>query len=144
VKNYQPGWAPFAIVGLVLALAAGVIYWESQQTLIGPGPASNASKEGLTLGSFRVNSPTDVTVVLSNVGTANSAFCGYIVRDPSGHTYTNSTMSWPTLAPGATVPVNALLSGELADQPFQFQSGKSYSLSVITERDNRYTSTLTA
>jgi hypothetical protein len=147
VKNYRPGWAPYAVVTLVLALSAiaGILYWESQNIYCGAGcPASTTNKESLNLGSFRVNSPTNVTVVITNVGTANSGFSEYIVKDPSGDTYTNSTLSWPTLAPGATVTVNILLAGQLSGQPFQFQSGKIYSVSVISVRNNQYTSTFTA
>jgi hypothetical protein len=144
VKSYRPSWAQFAIVGIVLASAVGVGYWESQQTLLVPGPVNPTNMENLTLGSFRVNSPTNVTVVISNIGTANSAVSEYIVRDPSGNSYTNSTPSWPTLAPGATVTVNILLAGQLSGQPFQFQSGKIYSVSVISVRNNQYTSNFTA
>jgi len=144
VKTYRLVWASIAIVTFVLALAVGIVYLEPQPTLVCLCPASLTNKENITISSFRVNSPTNVTVVLSNVGNVTSGLYEYIVKDTTGDNYFNSTLAWPTLAPGAVATVNILLSGKLTGQPFQFQSGQTYSVAVITGRNNQFTNTFTA
>jgi len=146
VKNYQFSWKLFSILMVVIVvLALGLfLYAESQQTLAclcGPSPSQGT--ENIAFNSFHVNSPTNVTLTVSNVGTVNFALIEYSIKDSYGNTYSNTTWAGPTLSPGGSASVNILISGTLSGQPFQIQSGHTYSVIIVTARNNPFTYTFT-
>ena len=135
------------VVIIVLTLGL-VLYWvETSNTLAclstGCGPSPPPPVERIAFDSIHVNSPTNVTLTLSNAGTPTSALVEYFVKDSYGNMYSNTTWAGPTLSAGATVSVNILVSGKLSGQPFQIQSGHTYSIIVVTSRNNQFTYTFT-
>lgn len=149
MKNYQFSWKLFSILIVVtVVLTLGLVWYATpQQTLVclswNCGP-SIYSKESIALDSIHVNSPTNVTVTLSNDATLTWALVEYSVKDSNGNMYSNSTWSGPTVSPGACSSVNVLLTGKLSGQPFQIQSGHTYSVSLVTARNNQFTYSFTA
>ncbi len=144
MKNYQFSWKLFSILTVVIIVytLGLVLYAESQQTLAclmtDCGPSASGSRESIAFDSLHVKSPTNVTVTLRNAGSPTSALVEYFVKNSYGNTYSNTTWAGPTLFPGATASVNILLSGKLSGQPFQIQSGHTYSVIVVTARNNPF------
>ena len=142
MKNYQFSLKLFTILLVVIVVFVLGLYWESQQ----PGLACLESscgatpygKEKISFSSADLNSPNNVTVTVSNTGSETLALAEYFVKDSSGNTYSNTTWAGPTLSPGASASVNILLTGQPMGQPFQFQSGHTYSVIVVTTRNNQF------
>ena len=149
MKNYQFSRKLFStLVVVIVVLTLGLVWYAaSQQTVaclsLSCGP-STYSKESIALDSIHVNSPTNVTVALNNDGSWTWGLIEYSVKDSYGNMYSNSTWSGPTLSPGASTSVNILLTGKLSGQPFQLQSGHTYSVSLVTARNNQFTYSFTA
>ncbi|HZY48002.1 MAG TPA: hypothetical protein VFE96_09425 [Candidatus Bathyarchaeia archaeon] len=83
-------------------------------------------------------------MTITNTGTVSVGLAEYIIKDSRGDTYINQTSSGPNLAPGYSATVRILLTGQLSGQPFQFQTGQTYSLQLVTKRNNPFPYTFTA
>jgi hypothetical protein len=148
VKNYEFSFKLFTIISVVIAVLVLGLYWESQQSVLGCfgvqcGVNPYYAKEKISFSSVLVDSPSNVTVTVSNTGSETSALAEYFVKDSSGNTYSNTTWAGPTVNPGASASVNILLTGQPMGQPFQFQSGHTYTLAVVTARNNQFSVTFT-
>jgi hypothetical protein len=143
VKNYRFNWALGSVlVVVIIVLTLGlVLYAESSQTLAclstGCGPTFTPG-ERIAFDSVHVNSPTNITATLSNAGSVSVALVEYFVKDSYGNMYSNTTWAGPTISPGATASANILLAGGLTGQPFQIQSGHTYTVTVVTARNNPF------
>lgn len=143
MKNYQFSWKLFTVLLVVIVALVLGLYWESQQPLLGClesscGVTPYYGKEKMSFSSPHVNSPNNVTVTLSSTGSETLALAAYFVKDSYGNAYSNTTWAGPTLNPGASASVNILLSGQPMGQPFQFQSGHTYSVIVVTARNYQF------
>lgn len=146
MKNPQISWKLLLIAIVVIVLGfAGVLYWESQTPLgCGGSCPPTYTPEKIAFNSVRVNSPTNLTLTLSNPGTIIWGLVAYYVKDSYGNQYSNTTWVGPTVSPGASAPVNILVAGKLTGQPFQIQSGQTYEITVLTARNNAFPYTFTA
>jgi hypothetical protein len=66
-------------------------------------------RESLGFESYTINSGTNVTLYVRNIGTVSVQFTSYTVKDPSGDQYTLNSWNGPTISPTATVPINILI-----------------------------------
>jgi len=67
------------------------------------------------------------------------ALIAYYVKDSNGDQYANNNWPGPTIPPAAVVPVNILIDGTM----FTFQKGFSYTVTVVTSRNDLYSFTIT-
>ena len=88
----------------------------------------------LNLDSDQFNSPTNVTLSIRGGGVNPVALIAYYVKDSNGDQYANSNWRGPTIPPAAVVPVNILIDGTT----FTFQKGNSYTVTVVTSRNDLY------
>lgn len=88
----------------------------------------------LCVNSPRLNSPTNISVVLSNCGLngGDLQLTGYyVVDDNSSSWYANPNWSTaPTIPYNAKITENILIDGS----KFTFQSGKNYTLTIATKQ----------
>ncbi len=91
--------------------------------------------EALALSEIRVNSPTNITIWLQDVGTLQVVLVSYYVNDSSGHQYTNNGWQGPKLAPGSSTIPNLLIDGTT----FTFQQGNRYAMQVVSSNNLRWT-----
>jgi hypothetical protein len=99
------------------------------------------SQEALTIDSYQVNSPTNVTLFVRNLGPASVTLVAYYVKDASsGQQFSHNNWSGPTIAPAGTLGLKIIIDG----QAFSFQSGRSYSVVLVTSRNNQYFFAVTA
>lgn len=111
-------------------------------SLLQPCP-SPQNREKIVFNSFHVNSPSNVTLTVRNEGNLTVDLADYYVKDNSGDQYANAPWSGPTISPGVTASVNILLMGQLSGQPFQFQTGHTYTIVVVTARNTAFPYTFT-
>jgi hypothetical protein len=123
---------------LVIASAVlGLLFYESTYPLCsGPCP----SRESLNLMFSTVNSPTSVTLKMINAGPRAISLASYYVKDSNGQTYASNNWSGPNIAPNTTVSVNVLIDGKA----FTFQTGSTYTVLMVTSRNNQYGFTVMA
>ena len=103
--------------------------------------------ESLSLSTFSLTSPTNLTISLRNSGNTPITLQSYSVTDLSGDTWTLASWTGPTISPSniglATILIgssctNCIYSGT----PFLFQqfvAGHSYMIMVTTKLNNQFT-----
>ena len=104
--------------------------------------------ESLSLEGSSFNSGTNLTLFIRNRGTSSVTFATYYVKDSSGNQYANLAWSGPTIAPGAVVQVKVLIGSScssctLSGSAFTFTSGYSYTIVIVTARNNQFTFAVT-
>jgi|SRR6266487_5704582 len=104
---------------------------DAGRCVCGPGPPVSP-KEALKMMSYTVNSPTNVTLEIINGGPINVYLVAYFVKNPNGQWYNNTQWSGPTFSPNAIATINFPIDGNT----FTFQSGYSYTVFVVTSRNN--------
>jgi flagellin-like protein len=140
-----------ALLMVVIVVVAAVMVYAWSTGLLSSLLVQNpVPKESLNYDSFNYGS-TNVTIYIRNSGSATVSLQTYYVKDNSGNQYTSpSTFAAGPIAPNA---VNATLikistqcgtctySG--SGTGFTFVSGNSYTITVVTTRNNQFSWTLT-
>lgn len=104
--------------------------------------------ESMSLDSASFNSGTNVTLYLRNTGTANITLVTYYVKDASGDQYSRTTWTGPTIVPNQVVATvftigSSCSSCTLVGSAFTFTAGNSYTVLVVTARNNQFSFTIT-
>src|SRR5262245_62024006 len=92
--------ALFTILALFTAIL-GLMVYSANTVCVGPQPCP--ALEGLSVLSTSVNSPTNATLQIINVGQRSAVMIAYYVKDASGTTYANTNWAGPTLQPNEIV-----------------------------------------
>jgi len=137
------------VCGLVLG---GVLYWETTgrpSPLCGgcyrynvPGCIVNPcpAQEALSVEASQVNSPTNLTLNVRNLGSASVTLVSYNAKDSLGNLYTRANWPGPTLGINSLLAINIVIDGNA----FTFQSKSSYTVTVTSARNNLSSFTITA
>jgi hypothetical protein len=125
---------------LVVAISAGLatsgVFLSLTWTWISH-PCGQGSRglptESLNVVSSRMNSPTNLTLVIVSSGTQETTLVSYIVRDAGGSYYSQSFNPQPVFC-GQSVEytMDVVLTGQVTGQPFTFQQGSSYLITTYT------------
>ena len=129
-------------------IVASIIPWSPGA--IGPF----TGKEGLTMEAYFVNSATNVTFNMRNMGTENVTFVSYYVKDSTGDQYFRNNWSTGPNPPPAQINISAMdevyiligtsgtgtcgTSCTLTGNPFTFQTNYPYTIVLITARNNQF------
>jgi hypothetical protein len=89
--------------------------------------------------SYRINTPTNLTLNMFNAGASPKALIAYYVKDSTGAQYANSSWSGPTIPPAIAISVNILIDG----RAFTFQTGMSYTVTIVVSTYDQFSFTLT-
>src|SRR5712664_4884936 len=137
---------------VIVVVAAVMVYAWSTGLLSSLLVQNPVPKESLNYDSFNYGPNSNITIYIRNSGSATVSLQTYYVKDNSGNQYT-SPSTW-TAGPIAPNAVNATLikintqctctySNGASGTGFQFVSGNSYTITVVTTRNNQFTWTLT-
>ena len=148
----KPGWSrrdwmAFALLTGVLVAATAIsasIYYPPIRTctacpcggLVTPCPG----REALDLESYTLNSPTNATLDIRNTGTASVTLVDYYVKDSTGDLYSSTNWAGPAAAPNALMQANIIIDGNAVI----FQTGNTYTITVVTSRNQGFTFTMVA
>lgn len=147
-----------ALLMVVIVVVASVMVYAWSTGLLGSLLVTpTAGKEALSLETSTFPTSTtcgsyancNATLYIRNTGTATVTFMTYYVKDSSGDTYTQSSWtSGPTIAPNQVgimlIGVNlACGCGTVSGTDYTFQSGSSYTVTVVTSRNNQFVFTVT-
>jgi hypothetical protein len=97
-------------------------------------------REDLNIITAAVNSPTNMTVHITNTGSVAISLTSYYVRNPYSQPYANNNWSGPTAPPSSVVTANLVIDGNA----FTFHSGTYYTITLITSRNNQFTFSIKA
>ena len=129
-------------LGIFVTFFGVVIYASSSQPRFcgSFGAMPCPGREDLSIISSTLNSPTNITIQIINTGSVQISLMSYYVKNANGRVYANDSWSGPTIAPNAIATTNILINGNV----FTFQSGSYYSITLITSRNNAFSSTIKA
>jgi FlaG/FlaF family flagellin (archaellin) len=143
-----------ALLMVVIVVVASVMVYAWSTGLLGSLLVTpQTGKEALSLENTSFTNGTYTTLFIRNTGTAAVSFVTYYVKDANQNQY--SRTSW-TGAP-TNQAVNGLIQTVININPtsytapntapggannFQFQPGNSYTVVVITSRNNQFTFTI--
>lgn len=148
----KPGWsgrdwmAFVLLTGVLVAITAisANIYYQSTRTSCLPcstcGAAPCPGREALNMESYRLNSSTNATLDIRNTGTASVTLIDYYVKDSTGDLYSSTNWAGPAAAPNALMQANIIIDGNAVI----FQTGNTYTITVITSRNQGFTFTMVA
>ncbi len=123
-------------------------------SLIPPPPSPpiiSSGREALNLenSAFSTNN-TVATLYIRNTGTASVSLVTYYVKDSSGNTWTRTSWNGTTISPNALGTSNIAIGTSCNSCTYsgtsgaftQFTSGNSYTVTVVTARNNQFSFTI--
>ena len=140
-----------ALLMVVIVVVASVMVYAWSTGLLSSLLVQNpVPKETIQYDSFTYASTTNLTIFVRNSGSVQVALQTYYVKDANGNQYTMSPWSpQPSVTPNAVTAVNILVAGACPagctysngapSGGFTFVSGNSYTITVITTRNNQFT-----
>ena len=140
-----------SLLMVVIVVVASVMVYAWSTGLLGTLLVQpNVGKEALTMDTFAFPSNNNVTLTLRNAGTVAVTFSSYYVKNATGTTYTQSGWTWgPTIQPNAPGLANIGITagcvgcGSFSTSSFTFVSGNSYTVTLVTSRNNQFSFTVT-
>jgi len=141
-----------ALLMVVIVVVASVMVYAWSTGLLGSLLVTpQTGKEALSLENTSFSNNTLATLYIRNVGTASVSFVTYYVKDANQNQYSQTSWSGAAITNKA---VNALISAPIwigtgcctatppAGSTYTFQPGNSYTVIVITSRNNQFTFTI--
>jgi flagellin-like protein len=143
-----------ALLMVVIVVVAAVMVYAWSTGLLSSLLVQNpVPKESINLDSSAFGNGTALTMYIRNSGSAAVSFQTYYVKDSSGNTYTQSSPTWtgnpsaiaPNTAAAATIYLtpNCTPACTLSGTAFTFTAGYSYTVTVVTTRNNQFSYTVT-
>ncbi|TMI33293.1 hypothetical protein E6H27_03705 [Candidatus Bathyarchaeota archaeon] len=117
-------------------LCGGCYHYNAPGCLVTPCPG----RESMNIETSQVNSPTNLTLSVRNVGSVGITLTSYVVKDSLGNQYANMNWTTPFINPNQLATINIIIDGSA----FTFQSRNTYNIALTTTRNNIYTFTVTA
>ena len=135
-----------SLLMVVIVVVASVMVYAWSTGLLGTLLVQpNVGKEALTMDTFAFPNNNNVTLTLRNAGTVAVTFASYYVKNATGTTFTQSGWTWgPTIQPNAPGLANLGItaccggSGSFSTSSFTFVSGNSYTVTLVTSRNNQF------
>ena len=143
-----------SLLMVVIVVVASVMVYAWSTVLLGTLLVQpNVGKEALTMDTYAFPTTTNpansnVTLTLRNAGTVSISFASYYVKNATGTTFTQSAWtSGPTIQPNspglANIGVGCAGCGSFSTSSFTFVPGNSYTVTLVTSRNNQFSFTVT-
>ena len=142
--------ATLLLVVIVVVMTVIVYSW-SQGVFGAILPAPPTGREILTIENQGFDtSNMKLTLYLRNTGSTPTTLASYYVQDQNGNQYARTSWTVPATSPagivngtGVFLPINTACSScTLTGNSFSFQSGNSYTITLITQRNNQFSFTI--
>ena len=109
----------------------------------------NCGKEALNLENYSFTNNTMAVLYIRNTGSITVSLVTYYVKDASGDTYSNTAWIGPTISVNALAQANFDINTAgnhcgctLSGTAFTFVAGNSYTITVVTARNNQFIFTI--
>ncbi len=135
-----------ALLMVVIVVVASVMVYAWSTGLLGALLVTpSVGKEAINIENSAFTNGTSVTLYLRNTGTASISLITYYVKDNSGNQYSRTTWTGPSIAPNALATTPIYIGANCPTptctnqgSPFTFVSGNSYTVTVVTSRNNQF------
>src|SRR6266566_1157548 len=133
--NYTVGYYNIVVTGVSGSLS---------HPLTIPLTVYGGSGEAISYQSFSIDSGTQVTLTVQNLGGANMRFLSYYVVNGSLNQYNLASWNGPTLNPAQTGTLTILIGASctgciLSGSPFNFANDYSYGITLVTATGSQFT-----
>ena len=142
-----------ALLMVVIVVVASVMVYAWSTGLLGTllvHPTTGQENLNYVTNSGAFSNGTNMTAYINNLGTANATIQTYYVKDSNGNSYQYSyaTGAGPTIAPNKSVAINFPIGSTcvgctLTGSAYTYTSGYSYTVLMITTRNNQFTFSVT-
>jgi hypothetical protein len=142
-----------SLLMVVIVVVASVMVYAWSTGLLGTllvHPTTGQENLNYVSNSGAFASGTSMTAYINSLGTANTTIVTYYVKDANGNSYqyNYATGAGPTIAPNTSVPITFTIGSScsgctLTGSAYTFTSGYSYTVLMITSRNNQFTFTVT-
>jgi FlaG/FlaF family flagellin (archaellin) len=142
--------ATLLLVVIVVVMTVIVYSW-SQGVFGAILPTPPTGREILTIENQGFDtSNLKLTLYLRNTGSTPTTLASYYVQDQNGNQYARTSWTVPAAPPanivngtGVFLPINtACTSCTQTGNSFTFQSGNSYTITLVTQRNNQFSFTI--
>ncbi|TMI08034.1 hypothetical protein E6H34_06500 [Candidatus Bathyarchaeota archaeon] len=133
-----------SLLMVVIVVVASVMVYAWSTGLLGTLLVQpNVGKEALNLNTASFPTNYNVTLIAQNSGTVATTFTTYYVKNATGTTWTQTAWSWaPTIQPNSPGTIQIGLNvagGSYSTSTFYFVPGNSYTVTLVTSRNNQFT-----
>jgi hypothetical protein len=140
-----------ALLMVVIVVVASVMVYAWSTGLLGTLLVQpNVGKEALNMNTYSFPTNNNVTLIVQNSGSVAITFTAYYVKNSTGTTWTQSSYAWaPTIQPNAPGTVQIGVGpgvnsgGSFSSSSFYFVNGNSYTVTLVTSRNNQFQFTVT-
>ena len=136
-----------ALLMVVIVVVASVMVYAWSTGLLGSLLVTpTTGKEALSMEQYTFANNTRATLYIRNIGTASVLFASYYVKDSAGNQYSKTSWAAATsAAPNAlatsTIDIGAICC-TLQGSSYTFSAGASYTVVIVTTRNNQFTFTI--
>ena len=139
--------AALLMVVIVVVASVMVYAWSTgllSTLLVNP----TVGQEALNVNSSTFTSNTNVTLYVGDSGSISVTLQSYYVKDAQGNSYQKINWAGPTINPGGVSPVNLAINSSCSGcqstgNAFLFTNGSTYTIVLVSTRNNQFTFTLT-
>jgi len=135
---------------VIVVVASVMVYAWSTGLLGGLLITPSTGKEALNIeNSAFASNNTQVTLYLRNTGSASISLITYYVKDNAGNQVSRTAWTGPSIAPNGLATTSIGIGGSCPSgcstqgATFTFSSGNSYTVTVVTSRNNQFVFTVT-
>ncbi len=138
-----------ALLMVVIVVVASVMVYAWSTGLLGTLLVTpQVGKEALNQEITSFSTGTNVTINIRNTGTVSTQLVTYYVKDANSNQYAKTGWTGPTINPNGvnptSFPIGASCTGcVLTGSAFTFVAGNSYTVNVVTSRNNQFSFTVT-
>ncbi len=137
-----------ALLMVVIVVVASVMVYAWSTGLLGSLLVTpTVGKEALNMDTYAFTAATTVSISIRNAGSAAVSLVTYYVKDSSGNTYSLTAWSGPSINPNAVNPTPVDIGATcgtctVSGSAFTFTAGNSYTVTVVTSRNNQFVFTV--
>ncbi len=137
-----------ALLMVVIVVVASVMVYAWSTGLLGSLLVTPPTgKEALNMDTYTFPSSTAVTINIRNSGSTAVTLQTYYVKDTSGNTWANIAWSGPSINPNQVNATRIDIASPATCSPTpcaftSFVSGNSYTVTVVTTRNNQFVFTV--
>ena len=141
-----------SLLMVVIVVVAAVMVYAWSTGLLGTLLVKPNTGEGpLSPDNYAFSSGTNATITIRNAGTSNVTLIAYYVTDSNGNQWSKGSWAGPTISPNKATNAIFVISTSCPSCAYQgaasgfasFSSGYSYTVKVVTAKNNPFTFTIT-
>ena len=134
----------------ITGTAGALIHSTIIQVIVTNSSIVFTGRESLNLENYAFSSNTNATLYIRNTGTTTVTTASYYVKDSSGNQWVLTSWTGPSIIPNALGTAGIAIGSSCSSCVYsgssgaftQFTAGYSYTITIVTSRNNQFTFTI--